>query len=343
MTEDALEEYAEALEKVEDEELEDEELEFEEYKAEEPAMPEQAPQEDEEFNTNAVKAAARLKPVYIKKFMRRLPEELEEQLIQRRGITIDRQYVKSILEEKLKIMHRRESVVDCTLEALSAMPVVEHGEMFTLVPLNIMLWLYNLGLNDKKSISLFRTLARSVMLAKRMKPESSTPFSVRNCPVSARALNAIYNPEKNFESESFRSFYMLQAIIAALSCGVTKRNEAILVGAAISNAAPMLATDLGKIPWKFHVKNPYTTAYSPAHNVPWICMLYQVCDYNKAVSACKWMVCKAAEKINKHKRNREITQEDYIARLLTYMQISMNRDPLACFDAAVAGGVRAFW
>jgi hypothetical protein len=220
-----------------------------------------------------------------------------------------------------------------------------HAPRYALMPMNMLLWLYELGNNAQESTTLYQSLAIAVRGAQRCSERSGLTMPMDAIPVSARVKTLIRDWEHELADRKNRQFIQLQALIAALVCSVLGRGRPpeYFVSNAVYRAAPSLLADLGQVPWEGKWVHAYATAYTQSDPV-WNTMLFQVCELGRAILVCKMLVYRAAEALTAgDTRTRAMPRTQLIARLCQYLKLSITRMPAWTKDYSVLGGQKFFW
>jgi len=225
-------------------------------------------------------------------------------------------------------------------------------KVYTLLPFNLALWLYELGNSSEESRDLYTRLSRSVRVAMRREQldgGEDTPgaFSMDSLPITKTMKEYIQNAGRMFRESRNRQFAQLQGLISGLTCAVRGRvvDPGTQVYTAINNAMPEYAQTLGKVPVGGEERLLYSNAYTE-NDRNWNVMLFQVVEMEVAVLLVNALLHRANAEFARNggrERTKGFTREELIGRLYKYMRLSKSANAGWCRDFSCLCGVRAVW
>jgi len=287
--------------------------------------------------------------LYRKKYLCKLPEGTEDFLVRLPVAHMPdfkkfQEDIEQFYENAMKIQQSKLPAAERALRLLDTLHVEGCERVYTLVPLNLLLWLYNLGLSQERSYKFFMGIADGISKARKSRKELPGMKTV-SAPLSKRATELMSSASESFREEKHRNFGMLQAALTMFVCSIAGKNEYMRLNRLMEAVAPDMFLNLGPVPMLKSGKpcHMYANAYTSAKTVPWISMLFQVADLEQAVLTCKILVIRAEKQLEDVARIRGMTNTDMIARICTYLHAVQCEIPERCREFAFLGGKYGFW
>lgn len=241
------------------------------------------------------------------------------------------------------------SLTDNMDKALSAIPIrsEQSKPLFMVIPLNMVLWLYEQGNSDAASQTLFEVMAkRSRELYKRRSEKYETQrIKLADMPVSEKFKGRLNNISV-FHSPRNRKFLHLQALIAIMCCAARGLAEepydmahSIVCEAAPGTMDSITGPVIGGSP-----RNMYSAIYSERNNL-WNIALLRCCHASEAVQLIRALIWRAKAEMPRvdAKRTSTISRLDFFLRLLSWLELSRDDDPIRCMDRENMAGSCKIW
>ena len=216
--------------------------------------------------------------------------------------------VKAALQAKGVLLRN----VHSYLESITPPP---EGKRYVLVPMNLTLWLYALGCNDKEKSRMFISLAKSVRNLLKNKGNTITLSAI---PIGRNAKNMLYDPDK-LANMAYCTYQALQSLLVGLVCASTSlpvSNEGV-VHDAIQAACPTLDGGYGAVGGNFHYTAAYNEKADNCHT-----SLLQVCPANAAILYTRMLLYRAASPLYKNFGTQLMSREHMMGLLCGFLAFS---------------------
>lgn len=216
---------------------------------------------------------------------------------------------------------------------------------YTLVPMNLLLWLYELGASSSESERLYRGIAKTVGAAQRSRGVNKMALPVCDLPISRRFAEHMRYAGINFAKNTSKTLPHLAALLTALVFSAIGRalEPEKYVEKALSNAAPLVHNRLLPVPGAIKPRKLFIAVYTEADPV-WNTLLFQVCDVAQVVPLCRELVLRAKPHfLSGNKRTQKLSREALIQRLCSYLSISVSETPIETAKYAILGGQKIIW
>lgn len=234
-------------------------------------------------------------------------------------------------------------------KALSSLPMrSENGkQLFMVLPLNMVLWLYEQGNTDTASQTLFETIAkRSRELYKRRSEKYETQrIKLADMPVSERFKERLNNISV-FHSAKNRKFLHLQALLAIMCCSARGLAEEPydMAHSIVCEAAPGTMDTITGPVISGSPRNMYSAIYSERNKL-WNIALLRCCQASEGIQLIRALIWRAKAEMPRvdAKRTSTISRLDFFLRLLLWLELSLEDDPLRCMDRENMAGSCKIW
>lgn len=233
--------------------------------------------------------------------------------------------------------------------ALGGLPMrSENGKpLYMVIPLNMVLWLYEQGNTDSASQTLFEVIAkRSRELFKRRSEKYETQrIKLTDMPVSDKFKGRLNNISV-FHNTKNRKFLHLQALLSIMCCSARGLAEepydmahSIVCEAAPGTMDTITGPVIGGSP-----RNMYSAIYSEK-NILWNIALLRCCQASEAIQLIRALIWRAKAEMPRvdAKRTSTISRLDFFQRLLSWLELSLDDDPIRCMDKENMAGSCKIW
>ena len=218
--------------------------------------------------------------------------------------------------------------------------------LYALMPINLLLWLYDLGSNYEESLRMFEGFA--MVISKEQKHlGSKTTIPLQSMPLSRAAKDIIKNWRSRLSQKKNRQYTALQAMITALVCTARgrRRDPEDIVGEAMDLAVPNLSMAMPPIistvtnkPHRF-----YVNAYTELDDC-WNTMLFQVIPASAAPLILTALIYRASYALRKRGTGSDnLPRTDFIVRLCAYLTLSGRTRPEETALYTALAGRDSFW
>ncbi len=219
-------------------------------------------------------------------------------------------------------------------------------KLYSLAPINLLLWLHILGLGEVRKGEFFSSLAEECQrLFKYWAGKGGRRITLEKAPISRTMRELIANPKEFLKREN-RSFLHLQALIAALCCGVRDAEvpEVELCRNALLACAPRATRMFTPITVGQRELYICSAAYTDNNNA-WNCGLFQVVKAWELAMYMRTLCAEASETLAKRSRmgTRTISRDEFFVKLYSYAELSLSADPIDCRRWIVLAGNRLLW
>ena len=224
--------------------------------------------------------------------------------------------------------------------------------VYTLVPLNLALWLYKLGCNRDKERALYAGLTKSIAKIQKYKGHEDLKMSFSDMPLSRSAKDLMGHEWRKLLPKAIDNGYLhLQALITALVCSARGRAYPVehTIYNALHRSAPWLADCLGHIPvlqtqTGTEYRRIYLNSYTE-NNPLWRAMLFQVTDAYQAVVVMQNLFLKAQDVLQSNHGigTNRISRKEFVIKLCTYLQVSSFHEARRSMAYIAMNGQQRFW
>lgn len=263
------------------------------------------------------------------------------------GLT--KELLQDVMGRNMDVLQGTGSLTDNMDKALRELPTTsEDGKpLYMIMPLNMVLWLYEQGNSDEASKTLFTVIVkRSRELCKRRSEKyKSQRIKLVDMPVSKKFKERL-NSICAFRNPQNRKFLHLQALLAIMCCAARGLAEEpydvahnILCEAAPGTMDLITGPLAGGNP-----QNMYSAIYSE-NNILWNIALLRCCPAGEAVQLIRALIwrAKAAMPRIDAKRTSTISRLDFFLRLLSWLELSSDSDPIRSMDKENMAGSCKIW
>lgn len=225
---------------------------------------------------------------------------------------------------------------------------MDNGEpLYTLLPFNYILWLYDIGLGKVEEKDFFNKLATQYRkLAKSSARRGPNMISVNDAPVTPTMLSLLRTP-RAFDQGGKCTFLNLQGIITGLCFllrGWRSSTEEKQIMGIFDHVTPSLQKFFSPIivnTNRCKVLSAIYTAQSPACNV----YLFRMCRMSEAVSLLFFLLSFAKDALNIRAsvKTNVFTRQEFFSKILAFMQLSAQAYPLQTMRYKILGGQDIVW
>ncbi|MBR4608765.1 MAG: hypothetical protein IKO41_21475 [Lachnospiraceae bacterium] len=224
--------------------------------------------------------------------------------------------------------------------------------IYTLLPLNFVLWLYYLGCKQAERRALFEGLTVSIHRIQKYKGHEDLTMSFSDMPLTNTAKELMGRSWRKLMPKAMDNGYMhLQALITALVCSARGRAYPVedTIFNALNRAVPSVANILRGIPYLqtetgMEYRRVYLNSYTE-WNPLWRAVLFQVADDAIAKLLVNNLLMKAATTLySQHPmKTNQVTREVFITKLCVYMQMSSFHEARRTMGFIAMNGRHRFW
>lgn len=246
-------------------------------------------------------------------------------------------------------LQRKGKLLNNVIYALEDMQTKDSSgkRLYMLAPVNMILWVYELGNTEPESVKLFDTIAKNVRVLYRSKCKryEKQRIPLKDMPISRRFKERLgYNGA--FKKEHNRKFLQLQALLTAMCCAVRGHiNEPHdITHEIIRDAAPGTLEAINAPIIDGAPRNAYSAIYS-TRNIFWNIALLRTGEATEMQFLMKSLLWRADARMEKvdSKRTTTINRLDFYIKLLSYMELSASPDSIICMDHENMAGSRKLW
>lgn len=263
------------------------------------------------------------------------------------GLTFN--MVKDTDDRIRSVLNRKGKLFDNVIDVLDNMPTKEQDgrRLYMLIPVNMLLWLYELGNKAGESEKLFETISKRTrrLCKSKCKRYEKQRITLKDLPVTRRFKEKLALPG-TFINASSRKFLPLQALISVMCCAVRGQvdDPFDLAHEIISEAAPGTVSTINAPIIDGAPRNTYSAIYSTKSPF-WNIALIRTGDAAEMIHLLRALVWRANARMERvdSKRTTTISRLDFFVKLISYMELSANSDPIMCMDRENMAGSRKLW
>lgn len=262
---------------------------------------------------------------------------------------LDRERMREVLGRHEDILRKTGSLTDNMDAALASIPLrnAEGGPLYCLAPVNMVLWLYEQGNNEALSRRLFSEIHKRSRALWQLRSEKHKSMRIKfeEMPITANFKQKLLT--KNlYDDRKFRKFLHLQALLAILACSVRGVQEEPydIAHAILSEAAPGAISAIANPLVGGRERNMYSAIFSeksPLWNVA-LLRCASAADSVQLIRALIWRGKAAMPRIDS-KRTTAISRMDFFLKLLAWLELSLEDDPIVCMDRENMAGACKLW
>lgn len=221
------------------------------------------------------------------------------------------------------------------------------ADSYVIVPMNMLIWMYEKGNGLKESEKLFTTMAnRSRKLyASKSEKNKGQKINLDNMPIGRRFRKRLTDKDAWKDAKN-RNFLQLQALITVLSCSVRgqKMPDNVLVHEILTEAAPGTVDTLRAPIIAGEAAHIYSAIYTGAGKT-WNVLLLKTCPAEAVIQLMRGLIWRMQSVLIRpdQKRTRLMTPQEFYTRLLCWLDLSMDEDPLGCMDNEKLAGSIKLW
>lgn len=221
------------------------------------------------------------------------------------------------------------------------------ADSFVIVPMNMLLWLFEKGNSLKESERLYSTIARKSrrLYTSRSEKGKDKKISLENMPIGRRFRERLADAEAWKEAKN-RNFLQLQALITVLACSVRghRQSDNVLAHEILSEAAPGTVETLQPPLIGGEPTHMYSAIYTGSGKV-WNILLLKTCPASSVIQLMRGLVWRMQSILIRPdaKRTRMMSPAEFYTRLLCWLELSASEDPLECMDNEKLAGSIKLW
>lgn len=241
------------------------------------------------------------------------------------------------------------SLTDNMDAALGAIPQRDESgkPLYCILPLNMILWLYEQGNNEALSKQLFSIIHKRSMALYRRRSEKYKDMRIKfeNMPVSDNFKKKLLS-RNLFDDSKFRKFLHLQAMLAILACSVRGLHEEPydIAHEIICEAAPGTMNVITGPIVAGSPRHMYSAVFSEKSQLWNVALLRcaSVADSVQLIRTLVWRGKAVMPRIDS-KRTTTISRMDFFLKLLLWLELSLDNDPISCMDKENLAGASKLW
>ncbi len=221
------------------------------------------------------------------------------------------------------------------------------ADCFVIVPMNMLLWLFEKGNSLKESERLYSTIASKSrkLYTSRSEKQKDKKISLDNMPIGRRFRERLADVDAWKDAKN-RNFLQLQALITVLACSVRghKQSDHLLAHEIISEAAPGTVDTLQPPIIGGEPTHMYSAIYTGSGKV-WNILLLKTCPASSVIQLMRGLVWRMQSIMIRPdaKRSRLMSPAEFYTRLLCWLELSASEDPLECMDNEKLAGSIKLW